>query len=251
MARLSELICPGMSVLLDFQHGLGDCISFIPVVAALRKHYPDVSFCVRYNPTCNNYLGGATDSNDKFDLVFPLGFPMAEGSGRTKPELCCDTELGLDYALVHEYDCHLPCADNPYVLCTFNAAKAYGKVECTPEQKQIVWNEIVTEGLIPMEVYYEGYWGETPSRAEPYMTRHMRDFGPSLQLMVAQLRNCRACITVVTGVFHVALAVIPDRTLLLEKDHRLADYAKLVPCSTLRLDKPLEGRIREWLQLIR
>ena len=106
--KLVEYLKDGMRVMILFNwHGMGDCIMFLPLYYKLKKMYPNVSF----NLKCNVGQEIFDDINDKeYDIYFDIIFPEFNDKryyphtvGKSKPHICCCTELGIPFSKEMEF----------------------------------------------------------------------------------------------------------------------------------------------------
>ena len=98
--KLVEYLRPGLRVRLLFAHGLGDTVLFLPIYNALKALYPDVYWALKtYNGQEELFDDG--DVTGPADYEFTIDFPCGEHiPGMTKPRMCCEQELGIDYDAV-------------------------------------------------------------------------------------------------------------------------------------------------------
>ena len=99
--KLVQYLKPGLRVCLSFRHGVGDTVQFQPIYETLKRLYPDVHWNLK---TYNGQEAIWDDGTDtEYDYWFEIAYPSSEHlPGITKPQLCCDVELGIKYSDVPE-----------------------------------------------------------------------------------------------------------------------------------------------------
>lgn len=243
--KLVEYLRPGMKVLIRFGHGLGDTIMFLPVYHKLQSLYPDIIFDL-YVESGQEELWGTCDNKDSpdHDLIFHIDFFMSEGSGITKAEWCCIKEIGIEPVCnLHHIDEY----DSPLVAVHFQGTALPDSVNCHPDTARMIWNDIIGAGKIPIEVHYEHCFHNHTNIKYPFITNTIRGCLPRISSLIGLIQRCSHFIGVASGPFVVALATIPDTTLLLEKNHKLSDYVKnmgrAIPMNMIQ-----SGFVTRWIQ---
>jgi len=233
-------------VLIRFGHGWGDTLMFIPILERLRALYPQITIDLYLECGQEKIFKSVADKEGVgYDYVFSLNFPMAEGSDITKAEKCCLDELGIPYGGIFEL-ARLTRYDSPFVAVHFQGTSLPNSVNCPPEVAREIWQEVIESGKIPIEVHFQHIFHNPINSKYDFINRDVRDIPAELDKLIGVIQNSFAFIGVASGCLMTALAVIPERTLYLEKDHKLETYTrKQIP--KVVINNYQKGGIKIWL----
>jgi hypothetical protein len=248
-------------ILLAFFHGVGDVVMFQEPLKKLRETYPDrhfdVGLCKGLDqeviiPDAVLLEADWREKADElgYDLVMSCNFPMNENQTKlTKGEWCCIHELGIEPAGGHAELLKQPnrlCGVHFHITCLPDA--------CNPDREtaEKVWNEILQAGWIPIETHFQHIFHNPINQKFDFIDCTVRRCIPRVSSLVGLIQNCGAFVGVVSGNFHVALATLPPKkVMLLEKHFKLECFTHL-PASraTILPGAYKDGSIREWLDTL-
>lgn len=235
--RIAE--CTPKKVLLIFWHGVGDLVMFLAPYRALCAAFPTIHFDIGV-PGGMTYLDIVPNDaievtgdqvNDKahelpYDLVAKITFPMNEydKTEHTKGEYCCLFELGIELTSGHDFAAPYP---TPLVCVHFN-------ITCLPDcanpdrnTAEKIWNDVLAEGFVPLECHYQHVFHSPVNVKFDFVDATVRRCRPELKSLIGLLLHARAFVGVVSGPFHLALALLgAERVLLLEKDFKATHFTK-------------------------
>ncbi len=253
--KLAEHITPGTTrVLIVFWHGVGDVVMFLAPLAALRAKFPWVTFdlglCAGLDQEAfvpGAVLLGANWREDVrglgYDLVFLCHFPVenADDLTLTKAEQSCVLELGIA-----PVSGHLPITPKPLIAVHFQMTSVPWVANADEGVAQLVWEDILAAGCVPIETHFEHVFHNPVNKKFDFVDFHVRGCRARLDNLIALLGACRAFVGVVSGNFHLALAILgPERVLLLEKGLKSEHFTKH-PIATADLNN-YQGEVRRWL----
>jgi len=244
--KLAEYLEPNQKVLIRFGHGLGDTIMFIPALEKLRSEYPKTQIDLYVESGQEEIFESAKDMNDpSYDYIFHLDFPMCEGSNITKVEKCCKEELGINVPKKEFAD--LPDKESPLVAVHFHGTALPKSVGCPEDVAKKIWFEIIQAGKIPIECHFRHMFHNPVNILFDAVNRHVRDIPADLHKLIGLIQHCYAFIGVASGPFVVAMSVMPERMMYLEKQHPLKNYTKRKDLASVNVLKYKEGSVYEWL----
>lgn len=243
--KLVEYLENGQKVLIRFGHGLGDTLLFYPIFLKLKGLYPDVQIDLYVESGQEEVFPSIKDKDATgYDHVFSLDFPMSEGSSQTKPEKCCVDEIGIepitDVAALPRYK-------NPFVAVHFQGTALPGSVSCPQETAEQIYKEIKDAGFIPIECHFEHCWHNPINQKFPFIDNSVRGYPAKVSTLIAMLRSSAAFIGIASGPFVTAMSVIPEKTLYLEKSHKLENYTTK-DIATVQVDSYVPGSVKTFLQ---
>lgn len=244
--RVVDYLKAGLNVCLSFRHGLGDTVQFQPLYETLKRLYPDVS----WNLKCYNGQEEIWDEGpgEPYDYWFEIAFPSSEHlPDKTKPQLCCEVELGIDYADVPEPLSAPPKMDfeSPLVAVHFQST-------CDPTINipwavaQRVWNGVLQAGLIPIEVHFKHRWHNKLNEKYAFINTTVRDAEARMSSLIGLLSRCRACIGVNSGPFYLAKSMgLP--VLYLRTKYTQEHYLRNPGGLSLMKNQIREETVSKWL----
>lgn len=266
--RLAAYLEPGQRVLIRFGHGLGDCLMFAPCLNALRAQFPETQIDL-YVENGQEEVWPSVAGKDApgYDLVFSLPFSMSwsefrrteceappshvaplasswKGANLTKQEQCCRDELGIEPP-AREW-AFLPDCESPLVGVHFQGTALPGSVNWPEWAAKQVWDEIMAFGKTPIECYYAHIFDNPANAKYDFVDPTLRNVPGKLSSLIGLLQRCWAFIGVASGPWCTAMAIMPERTLFLQKDHRAEGYTH-EPVARLTLDDFREGQVTTWL----
>lgn len=209
--RLASLLHDGIKVCIVFPHGLGDVVMFYPVLEKLRRDYPKCLIHLMTKPGLEDL--DDHDESINYDLSFWLDYAVATAAneGFTKNTLCCFQELGIQPPLDDR-----PKAPKGFpspwvgVGCTTISMPSYRPTAYECEQ---INKGILDAGMIPLDVSFQT--GDHTFEGPSPMAVDTRKVKGSYKMLAGVIERCNAFIGTFTGSFHVAQALLPDRTLLI------------------------------------
>lgn len=229
------------AVLLIFWHGVGDLVMFLNPFRALRREFPYIHFVIGlpggltheellpddipYQLLTAEEVNETTE-NLPYDLVAKITFSMSEGQTElTKAELCATEELGIPPVCGHG---KLAPGVNRLVAVHFQITCLPDSCNPDRDTAERVWNDILEAGWIPVETHFQHIFHNPVNEKFDFVDASVRRARPMVSSLVGLLRTCSAFVGVVSGNFHVALAVLPpERVLLLEKDFKRKCFTKI------------------------
>lgn len=239
--KVVDYLKSGQRVLIKFDwHGMGDCVMFLPLYNRLKKLYPDVSF----NLICNRGQECFEDKNDnEYDICFDIVFPEFNNRhlvpsvyGKSKPEICCEYELGIPFTKDIEFtwkpnqinDSGIA-VDNKTIGVAFqvtsNPVKSVS--ECCAK---IIWDMIKKHGYTPLEVHFEHELGNARNTKYEFIDNTCRIYKPTISNVIDVINKCKGFIGVNTGTFCMATSMKNGNTLhLFKKFHFCPGYKRFNP----------------------
>lgn len=242
--KLIEYLEPGKKYLIRFGHGLGDTMMFIPILERVRADHPDCQIDL-YVESGQEEIWDSIEDKDApgYDEVFSLDFPMAEGSDLTKPGKCCIDEIGID-AIVDVAG--LPEKPSPIVSVHFHGTALPDSVGCPEEIASQIWQEITDAGKIPIECHFEHMFHNPVNTKFGFIDNNVRRYRANLSNLIGLIQHSYAFVGVASGPLVVAMSTIPERTLYLEKHHKLECYTQLA-LARANVFNYESGSVARWL----
>jgi len=245
--KLIEYLEPGKKVLIRFGHGWGDTQMFMPIYDHLKKEYKDVIFnlyveCGQeeiFNSVKHNEL-----DEQNYDLIFSLNFPMAEKEDITKSAKCCLEEIGIQP--ITEV-AKLPKKQSPFVCVHFQGTCLPHSVNCPENIAKEIWNEIKEFGKIPIECHFQHIFHNPVNQKYNFIDNSVRNYTANLHNLIGLIQHSYAFIGVASGPLVTALSVMPEKTLYLEKEHKIKTYTKK-DIKTIRINNYKKGEVLIWLK---
>lgn len=255
-----ELVESGAKrVLVVFWHGLGDLIMFLKPLQALKAAFPCVDFVLGVQRGLSFeeivqpgsiFLGGEDmDKLDQqpFDLVVKVHFPMSEGQTEyTKGEWCCIHELGIPPVWGHNL---VPGRTSRLIGVHFNITCL--PESCNPDEgtAKLIWDEILEAGYIPIETHFEHVFHNPVNKKFDFVDCSVRRAQARISNLISLIGSLAGFIGVVSGNFHLALAILPsNRVFFLQKHFKLECFTRLpVTRADIMPGMYKPGQIKEWL----
>ena len=241
-------------VLVVFRHGLGDLLMFLEPFRVLRERNPNVLFSLVLSKglgqeeVCPDAicLGDSELPLLDYEMMSVIDFPMSESQEEfTKAEWCCIHELGID-----------PICGNiaPNMIITNRLVSLHFNITCLPgscnpdeSTAHSIWQEVVQSGFIPIESHFEHVFHNPVNKKFDFVYATVRGAKPCISSLAGLIKNSGAFIGVVSGNFHMALAVLPpERIMLLEKEFTAPMFTKL-PITRCDIKNYRKGSVCEFL----
>lgn len=248
-------------VLLVFWHGLGDLIMFLNPFYRLRELYPDIQFDLAVQkglsfedivPFTYFVTGEDMDKLDTFpyDIVAKIHFPMSENQIEfTKGEFCCIHELGIPPVCGHHLVKPLP---SKLIGVHFNITCLPDSCNPDEETAQKVWNEIREAGFIPIETHFEHIFHNPVNKKFDFVDCSVRKAQARISNLVSLMSSLAGFVGVVSGNFHLALAILPsNRIMFLQKHFKLECFTRLpVARASIMPGEYKGGETKKWLETL-
>jgi hypothetical protein len=246
--KLVEYLKPGGKYLIRFGHGLGDTMMFMPAFYKLKEKYPESQIDIYLECGQEHIFESCPDKEGKeYDEVFHLDYPMVEHENGTKTEKCCREELGIDALRIPDV-VYLKEYESPLVACHFQGTALPNSVNCPPGIAQQIWIEIIEAGKIPIEVHFEHMFHNPVNTRYGFIDRHVRSVNPDIKSLIGLLQRCHAFVGIASGPFVIALSVIPQRVMFLERKHKLESYIRhLQSVKRIHISEYEAGSVEKWL----
>lgn len=232
--KLISYLKPGHRVLIDFRHGLGDVIMFMPLYMKLKELYPDTIFHLKLAKGRGDFFDKTPDTIDTYDYVFMIAFfESCDKPGKlSKPEYCCVHELGLPFNSSLDFTWKPHECKSPFIGVNFqcNSNSSYNVPYRIAKQ---VWDTIVSVGLIPIEIYFKHPQFNESNQPYDFVTCSTRHGKATVEAFMGALQQCRAFVGVNSGSLCAATAMYPERTLHLHTKHLYSYYYKGAKVKTL------------------
>lgn len=215
---------------LVFWHGLGDCIQFMHVLNLLRQVYRDrkIDILLQANlgqeaiypdgimlPDLNNL-----ESLD-YDYIFLIHFPVEE-EGKTKAELCCETEIGCtkvwEYANIPNFPRRNFTAKSKIIGIHYTNTALPEVFNPSREVAEKIWNEVLESGFIPIEMDFNHPYHNPVNEKFDFIDATVRRVKGNVFTLLNFLQYCQGVIAVPSGPLHCSLAMMPRHVLYLEKN---------------------------------
>lgn len=243
--KLAEYLEPGQKVLIRFGHGWGDTLMFMPILERLRRLYPETQIDLYLECGQEEIFKSYPEKDSQsHDVVFSLDFPMSEGSGITKAEKCCQDEIGISH---EEQFAILPDKGSPFVAVHFHGTALPDSVGCPEDKARIIWQDIIDAGKIPIECHFEHIFHNPINAKFGFVDNNVRKCQANLHSLIGLIQHSFAFIGVASGCFVTALNVNPERTMLLERNHKLTDYTRDSRPQSLSMNAIESGMVKKWL----
>lgn len=248
-------------VLIIFWHGLGDLIMFLNPFYRLQELYPETVFELAVQkglsfedivPWAQFITGDEMQCLEAlpYDLVVKVHFPMSESQTElTKGEFCCVHELGIPP--VNGHRC-VQDAPRRLIGVHFN-------ITCLPEAAnpdeataKLIWDEIREAGFIPIETHFEHVFHNPVNKKFDFVDCSVRRAQARISNLVSLMGSLAGFVGVVSGNFHLALAILPsNRVFFLQKHFKLECFTRLpVARASIMPGEYKPGEIKKWLETI-
>ena len=243
-------------VCLIFWHGLGDVIMFMPSQDEVRRLFPETEFAIALQDGVGQeelipgaiLIDNPNEAIDGFNYTFQIHFNMSEhlAGAYTKQGWCCIQELGIDPVDEHPTLGKYP---SRLVACHFQATALPDPINPSEEIAELIWNEVIDAGFIPIEAFFQHKYYNPVNAQFSFIDCTIRRAQPSVKALIVIYQSCAASICVDSGNFHISMAVMPDRTLYLEKEYLVKCYTKQ-DIATVDINNYKKGSVEKWLNML-
>jgi len=251
------------TVLVDFAHGLGDTVMFLPVLEELKRSLPLAKVDLLTHFGQEEVFGVKAAKYDDYEVVVTLPYAMAESSGMTKSEACCVRELGIDPSPVKKnlssswFKINYPKVfsdsetfrkSSPFVLFAFQSTALPDPCNCPQPLAEALWREVESIGKIPIECHFSHCFANPRNAQYPFVgSSTTRKLPPRVQLLADTIKTSFAFVGVATGSTVVAMAGSSNRTAFLERAYHRRDYfSEVGPAFNINEYRP--GSLAAWLK---
>lgn len=221
-------------VVLVLWHGLGDRVMAEAPLRKLRSLYPDIHFdiAVCKGLDQDKLYSGAIEVEGNwretlpalYDLVVQVNMPVErlDNLSLTKAEVCCIEELGIEPVSGHPF-----IASKQLVGLSFHCTSVGWLANADENVAKQVWQDVIDTDYVPFECTMRHPFFNPENKLYPFVDKHVRDWPATIDTLSALIGSCGAFISAVGGPFHLALAILgPKRVMLLEKDLKAAHFTK-------------------------
>ena len=215
--KLIQYLAAGQTNLIIFPHGIGDCVMFMPLYNRLKQLYPKVTFNLQLNKGQDIFQQKTTDT---YDIAFLLHFPDAAFSpaytGRCKPQLCCDLQLGIPYQGSLQFTWK-PQVRSGLKLKQNTIGVAFQST-CNPkrglsqDKAFIVWEAIEKAGYTPCQIHFQHVLRNSKNTRYSFIDYSMRDQEANIPNLVTAIDQCKMFFGANTGSFCMSVAMHPQTT---------------------------------------
>ena len=249
-------------VLIIFWHGLGDLIMFLNPYACLQELLPEVQFtlAVQKGLSFEDIVPGAKfiDGEDMnhlaemdYDLVVKVHFPMSEGQTEyTKGAWCCKHELGIEPVNGHRL---IAGRSSPLIGVHFNITCLPDAANPDEEIAKKIWQEIIDAGFIPIETHFEHAFHNPVNKKFDFVDCSVRKAHATIANLVGLMGCLSGFVGVVSGNFHIALAILPSNRVFFLEKHFSIECFTCLPVARANI-KPGEydpEPLRKWLKTLK
>ena len=237
-------------VLLIQHHGLGDAFMFYATCyKQLCKSYPDIQFIL------NTHLGqqelfGYSDSNvNDYDIAFKFVFPCSQWGSleQTKWQKCGRVQIGSeikiqDYKINKEFK-------SPLIGIHLNST-CDKRINCPKQFAQKLWNQIIAEGLIPIDTHMRHKNDNKRSVIHEFeQCRRIDNIPADINKLMGILSVCRGFAGVSSGNLFCALSVLPPQKILYLKTEFSINRLTRLPIKQIDCRKPYDEKaVHEWIE---
>jgi hypothetical protein len=228
---------------------------FMPLLECLRDSYPETTIDLYLECGQEEIFESYPEKDStEHDIIFSLDFPMSEGSGILKAEKCARDELGIEYLDELRPEFELDETDlayqenSPFVAVHFHGTALPGSVGCPEETARVIWQDIIDAGKIPIECHFEHVFHNPVNAKFGFVDNNVRKCRANLKNLIGLIQHSFAFVGVASGCFVTALNVAPERTLLIEKNHKLKDYTRDIRPSSMAMNEIKQGDVCKWIK---
>lgn len=235
--RVVDYLKPGLRALVKFDwHGLGDMIMFYPLYQRLKELHPDVEWHLKANRD-QQYFEETPKA--EVDIIFDISFPETPSLFRdssyalSKPEACAVCELGIPWTPDLEFSWK-PTKWNEPLRLKNNCIGFVYQVHSDPSKGLNTgvganfWRHIQEAGFTPIEVQFNNPNANKKNGRAAFANYSCRDFEPSVENLVAVLKQCKGFVGVNTGTFCAAVCICDKAPLALDTKYPFSPYYKRI-----------------------
>jgi hypothetical protein len=235
-----------------FFHGVGDCMMFATSFDKLKALYPTIHFDIMLQKGLDeelifpeaillNNLDEIKTMED-YDYIFLVHFPVEE-SGKTKSELCCQTELGISATSGYK---KLPKFKNKLIGVHFHNTALPGVLNCPKEIAEKIWNEILEVGYIPIDLHFKHVFHNPVNEKYDFIDCGVRRAQPKLETLLGLIQDCAGIIAVASGPFHCAMGIKPEKIMFIKNGvSKEAFTYQNIPF--VDVNNYQDGKVKEWV----
>jgi len=259
--KLVQHLKEGESYLIQFAHGWGDVLMFMPIYEELKHRYPKCKFSLTFHPYTDRqcvYPDIVPFEPQKYDKTFIVEWPMERPDLKlAKAAMGCLYEIGIEPIVKHAV---LPQCESPIVLCHFHVG-SNTNCSCPEKTAKIIWKEIEDAGFIPYEPEFVSQWvkgrGTIMRDNKKYefikaSARDASDAATNLRSLIGLVQRSYAVIGVSSGVLNTGMSVMPDRCMGIRTFGREIVYGitnQDIPC--VNGLSYTGGEVTKWLESLR
>lgn len=249
--KLVEYLEPGIKVLIDFPHGMGDDVMFMPLFLKLKFMYPETQIDLKVAAGREDFCS-PPEPLANYKYIFKLVWHETHDKpGKySKPEYCCIRELGIPFTKELDFTWQPPKMDSPLIGVNFmcNSNPNYNVPYAVAKQ---IYNNIKDNGLIPLEIYFEHAQYNNRNSKYDFISATTRGVRPSVSAFVGAMQQCRAFIGVNSGSLCMATALYSSRVIHLHTRHSFSYYHKFDDTYTMDATGFTRFNIQEFDSLIK
>lgn len=248
-------------VLIIFWHGLGDLIMFLNPLNKLKELYPQIHFDLAVQkglsfedvvPYARFVTGDDMNTLETldYDIVAKIHFPMSENQIElTKGEFCCKHELGIDPVCGHRL---VPGKPTRLIGVHFNITCLPDSCNPDEETARKIWDEIREAGFIPIETHFEHIFHNPVNKKFDFVDCSVRKAQAKISNLISLMGSLAGFIGVVSGNFHLALAIQPsNRIFFLQKHFKLECFTRLpIVRASILPGEYKDGEVKKWLETL-
>lgn len=238
-------------VLLVFQHGLGDVLSFISVFQQIKKHWPDVFFDIGLNKSMGYekivpeaiLISRVEEQINNYDLIFVVKYRMEDFSNPslTKAEKCCIEEIGIP-----PLSYHVLIKPPPLVGVHFNSTCMPKQIGCSEQISKTIWNDIISCGCCPIETHFLHKFHNPENEKFKFVDMNCRSFCPKIDSLSSVIGSCFAFVGVISGNLHLALSILPPEKIFILTNRIKTGHVTKLSVSNIPVNK-YKDEIKGWL----
>ena len=124
-------------------------------------------------------------------------------------------------------------------------------IPCNPSEEiaHEIWKEVEEAGFIPIEAFFKHAWYNPANEKFDFIPEKqtIRNIPASIPKLIRLLQSSFASICVASGNLPMSLAIMPERTLYLQKDFKIGSYTK-DKIATINVMDYQDGSVKRWLK---